>query len=118
VSAAIAEANVVVAPSIVASGGRMEGIPNTMIEALAHQRPAISTRLSGLPELIIHGETGLLVTPGDAEELRNALVWARKHPSETFEMACRGRRHVEAHFDLHANARAQLQQFAAHALAS
>ena len=44
VSAAIAEANIVVAPSIVASGGRMEGIPNTMIEALAHQRPAISTR--------------------------------------------------------------------------
>jgi colanic acid/amylovoran biosynthesis glycosyltransferase len=118
VSAAIAEANIVVAPSVVASGGRMEGIPNTMIEALAHQRPAISTRLSGLPELIIDGETGLLVTPGNAEELRNALIWARNHPRETFEMACRGRRHVETHFDLNANARAQLQQFAAHALAS
>lgn len=116
VSAAIAEANVVVAPSVVGPGGRMEGIPNTMIEALAHQRPAISTRLSGLPELIIDGETGLLVTPGNADQLRDALIWARNHPQEAFEMACRGRQHVETHFDLNANARAQLQQFEAHAL--
>jgi colanic acid/amylovoran biosynthesis glycosyltransferase len=118
VSAAIAEANVVVAPSVVGPGGRMEGIPNTMIEALAHQRPAISTRLSGLPELITDHETGLLVTPGDPEELRAALIWARNHPKEAFEMACRGRRHVEAHFDLNANSQAQMRLFESHALAS
>jgi glycosyltransferase involved in cell wall biosynthesis len=118
VSAAIAAANVVVAPSVVGPGGRMEGIPNTMIEALAHQRPAISTRLSGLPELITDHETGLLVTPGDAEELRAALVWARNNPKEAFEMACRGRRHVEARFDLNANSRAQLRLFESHALPS
>jgi glycosyltransferase involved in cell wall biosynthesis len=118
VSGAIADAHVVVAPSVVGPGGRMEGIPNTMIEALAHQRPAISTRLSGLPELITDHETGLLVTPGDAEELRTALVWTRNHPKEAFEMACRGRQHVEAHFDLNANSRAQLRLFETHALAS
>jgi len=107
-----AEANVVVAPSIIGPGGRTEGIPNVMIEALASRRPVISTNVSGIPELIRHRETGLLVAPGAVAELATALARVRDHPEEARTMAEAGRRHVEAEFALAVNARRQLDLFA------
>ncbi|MEZ5911949.1 MAG: glycosyltransferase [Paracoccaceae bacterium] len=103
-----------VALSIVGPGGRTEGIPNVMIEALALQRPAISTRVSGIPELIRDGETGWLVAPGSVTELRQALKRVQAEPERAYAMACAGRRLVEAEFDLASNAHAQLAIFRAH----
>jgi glycosyltransferase involved in cell wall biosynthesis len=111
------DANVVVAPSVVGPRGRTEGIPNVMIEALAYQRPAISTRVSGIPELIRHGRTGLLTEPGSVGELARALAWVRAQPEEAYAMAVAGRAEVERSFDLAVNARRQLDLFAAHSRA-
>lgn len=104
-------ASVCVAPSVIGPNGRQEGIPNVMIEALAYQRPAITTAISGIPELICDGDTGLLVPPGDAPALAAALLRVHADPAAALAMARRGRAHVEREFDLAVNARRQLALF-------
>lgn len=107
------EASVCVAPSIIGPGGRTEGIPNVMIEALAYQRPAISTRVSGIPELIRDQETGWLTDPGNVAQLTAALCDVHDHPGKAAQLAAAGRALVEREFDLKVNARAQLEMFRA-----
>ena len=106
-------ASVCVAPSVIGPSGRQEGIPNVMIEALAYQRPAITTAISGIPELIRDGETGLLVPQRDSAALGEALLRVHADPEAALDMARRGRRHVEQEFDLTANASRQLAMMAA-----
>jgi glycosyltransferase involved in cell wall biosynthesis len=111
VAEAYRTASVCVAPSVIGPAGRQEGIPNVMIEALAYQRPAITTRISGIPELIRDGDTGLLVPPADAPALAAALQRVHADPHAALSMAKRGRAHVAAEFDLEKNARRQLTLF-------
>lgn len=111
VAEAYRTASVCVAPSVIGPDGRQEGIPNVMIEALAYQRPAITTRISGIPELIRDGDTGLLVPPADAPALAAALQRVHADPHAALSMAKRGRAHVAAEFDLEKNARRQLTLF-------
>ena len=54
-----------------------EGVPVVLMEAMAQEIPVISTRITGIPELIEHEKTGLLVTPGNAGELAEATT---EHP--------------------------------------
>jgi glycosyltransferase involved in cell wall biosynthesis len=61
------DAAVVVLPSY------REGLPLAVIEAMAHGRPVVATRVGGIPELVIDGITGFLVEPGDRDGLRSAL---------------------------------------------
>jgi glycosyltransferase involved in cell wall biosynthesis len=51
-----------------------EGIPVVLMEAMASAIPCVSTRITGIPELIRDGEDGLLVTPSDTDELAAALA--------------------------------------------
>ena len=111
VAAAYGQASVCVAPSVIGPNGRQEGIPNVMIEALAYQRPAITTAISGIPELIEDGVTGLLVRQADAAALGEALLRVHRDPQAALAMAKRGRAHVEREFDLAVNARRQLELF-------
>ena len=50
-----------------------EGLPMTHIEAMYHALPIVGTRISGVPEIVADGETGLLVAPGDAGALADAI---------------------------------------------
>ena len=111
------EAHVVVVPSIVGPGGRTEGIPNVIMEALAYQRPVIAGNVSGIPELVKHGETGLLVPPGDHRELASALRWVKEHPEEAHRLAVRGRKLITSDFNLSLNAQSQLDLFGRHGAA-
>lgn len=54
--------------------GDMDGIPVVLMEAMSQGVAVVSTRLSGIPELVIHGETGLLARPNDAEDFANQLA--------------------------------------------
>jgi glycosyltransferase involved in cell wall biosynthesis len=51
-----------------------EGLPMTILEAMAASKPVIATRVGAIPSVIKEGETGLLVDPGDADGLRDALA--------------------------------------------
>lgn len=113
-----ASASVVAVPSVIGPGGRTEGIPNVAIEALAHRRPAISTNVSGIPELIQDGVTGRLIEPGDADALASAIAEIHADPEAAWRMACEGRRHVEHEFSLAVNAGRQFDLFRSHSAQS
>jgi glycosyltransferase involved in cell wall biosynthesis len=68
VATALDHAVVLVLPSL------SEGLPRVVIEALARGRPVVSTRVGGIPDLVADGVNGLLVAPGDAAALEDALV--------------------------------------------
>ncbi|MGI8596947.1 MAG: glycosyltransferase [Thermoleophilaceae bacterium] len=102
VRALLDRADIFVLPSIVARDGQMEGLPVALMEALAAGVPVVTTRLSGIPELVRDGETGLLAEPGDPSSLANALVQALSEPARAARRAEAGRRLVEAEFDVRA----------------
>ena len=102
-------ADMFVLPSVVASDGQMEGLPVALIEALACGVPAVSTRLSGIPELIEDGVTGLLAEPGDAASLRGRIAELLEGSAQLD--AARGRRLVEAEFDSRESARRMKELF-------
>lgn len=70
VSAYMQKAKLLVLPSL-----KGEGSPNVVLEAMAHGVPTIATRIAGVPDLIDHGQTGLLVEPGDVASLAECIKW-------------------------------------------
>ncbi|MFW9789104.1 MAG: glycosyltransferase family 4 protein [Candidatus Thorarchaeota archaeon] len=65
-------ADILVFPSST-HGEEIEGLPNTVLEGLATGIPIVATRICGIPEVVKHERTGLLVTPGSIEELTLSL---------------------------------------------
>jgi glycosyltransferase involved in cell wall biosynthesis len=49
--------------------------------------PVTATRAGGIPELVVHGETGLLADPGDSAQLARNIVWLLDHPDEARKMS-------------------------------
>jgi glycosyltransferase involved in cell wall biosynthesis len=76
-----------------------EGLPTIIVEALAHRRPVIASRLTGIPEIVHDQQTGLLVDPEDVEGIVVALRDVRDNPEAAYERARRGRELVEREFD-------------------
>jgi len=85
-----------------------------LMEAMACGLPAISTRLVGIPDLIIHEKTGLLVEPREVEPLADALERLAKDEALCQRLAEEGRRHLLEHFDLATCLEPLLDQFRAH----
>lgn len=95
--------DVFVLPSIVTSDGKMEGIPVALMEALASGRPVVTSELSGIPELVEHERTGLLVPPGDASALATGLDRLLGDDVLRARLAGAGPGTVAAGFDLRTN---------------
>ena len=70
---------------------------------MALKVPVVATPVTGIPELVRHGETGLLVDERRADQLADALEWVLGHPDEARELAAAGRRLVESSFDIRSN---------------
>ena len=104
VAALMREADLMVLPSVTTPSGKMEGIPVSLMEALAVGLPAVATSLSGVSELIEDGRTGLLVPEGDAEQLADAIERLIHDPELAARLASAGREKVMAEFDLRRNA--------------
>ncbi|HEY5260816.1 MAG TPA: glycosyltransferase, partial [Solirubrobacteraceae bacterium] len=102
-------ADVFVLASVVASNGQMDGIPVALMEALAAGLPVIASRLSGIPELVRDGETGLLACPGDAADLANAFRRLLADPDGAIARAQAGRRLIEDEFDIERSADRMLE---------
>ncbi|MFF3615435.1 glycosyltransferase family 4 protein [Streptomyces sp. NPDC002580] len=75
-----------------------EGLGRALTEALASARPAVATAVNGVPDLVEHGATGLLVVPADPEGAARAVGWLLDHPREAAEMGRQGARRVRATF--------------------
>lgn len=76
-----------------------EGMPNTILEAMAMELPIVSTRVGGVPELIEEGKSGLLAPIGDADALAKAVLALLAHNDlrQQFSRAARSR--IEERFD-------------------
>lgn len=96
-------AAVVALPCIVAEDGNVDALPTALLEGMASGVPLVSTKLSGIPEIIVDGENGLLVEPGDAAALADALGAILSDPVRAASMGEAGRRRAEALFDLRRN---------------
>lgn len=83
-----------VLPSLAEHFGRV------IVEAMAMGKPVVATDAGGVPEIVAHGETGLLVPPGDAEQLAGAVLHLLHHQAELTRCGAAGRQRAERHFSL------------------
>jgi len=77
-----------------------EGLPLTVIEAMAAGRPVIASAVDGVPEVLVDGESGLLIPPGDSGALARAICRLVGDPALRQAMARAGRRRVVLEFGL------------------
>jgi glycosyltransferase involved in cell wall biosynthesis len=100
VLAELRKADIFILPSKQTPDGDRDGLPNVLMEAQSQRVAIISTNMSGIPELIINGETGILVTPGDAGALSTALATLLENPAMRLKLAQAGFERVRASFSM------------------
>jgi glycosyltransferase involved in cell wall biosynthesis len=98
------EAAIFALPCVIASNNDRDGMPNVLIEAMAMKIPTVSTSLIGIPELIQHNITGLLVPPRNSEALAQAIASLLKDEKLRKRLGENGRRKVEREFDVRKSA--------------
>jgi colanic acid/amylovoran biosynthesis glycosyltransferase len=99
----IQEATVLAAPSIVGHDGDRDGLPTTLLEAMALGTPCVSTDVTGIPEVLHDRDTGLMVPQNDSVALANALEQLLQDPELATSLAEKARALIESKFDIHKN---------------
>lgn len=97
------ESTVLCLPCLRANDGNQDALPTVLLEAMAIGLPVVSTRLSGIPEIVDSERDGILVAPGDPEQLANALARVLADAGTRERFAHAGRNKVEERFDLRRN---------------
>jgi glycosyltransferase involved in cell wall biosynthesis len=91
---------IIPAMDILVSASENEGFSNTILEAMAAAVPVVATRVGGTPEVVVDDDTGILMEPGSADQLRAALERLLSDPSRAREMGKAARQRVEENFKL------------------
>ncbi len=95
--------DIFVLPCITTRNGDHDGLPNVLIEASALEVPVISTNIGGIPELIEHEKTGILVPEKDADSLASALESLIKNKDQREQLARNARTRVVERFNIRNN---------------
>jgi len=98
------EFDIVVLPSVDLGGGIHEGVPVSLIEAMSHGIPVVSTSTGSIPELISY-DAGFLVPPADAESLADSLELLIKDPELRSRVGMAGKKRVLNDFNVESNMR-------------
>lgn len=106
-------ANLFVLPTVEASSGDRDGIPNVILEAMAMELPVVSTWNSAIPEVVQDKQNGLLVPPKDVTDLANALQTLIQDEQMANRMGKAGRITVKERFDPIRNAQQLVDAFMA-----
>ena len=101
----IARGEIFALPCVAMPDGLMDGVPVSLMEAMAIGLPAVSTTVSGIPELVHDGQTGLAVPPRDARALADALARLLTDRALADRLAAAGQELVRQEFDIHRNVR-------------
>ncbi|MDR5672224.1 glycosyltransferase [Halalkaliarchaeum sp. AArc-GB] len=88
-------------PCVIAESGDRDGIPVSLMEAMAMRTPPVSTTISGIPELVDHGTNGLLTEPREPEATARAVLELLGNDSEWSDYADRSRNKVVDVFNVH-----------------
>lgn len=91
-------------PCIVADDGDRDGLPTVLVEAMALGTPCVSTDVTGVPEVVRHGETGLCIAQRDPAALADALAVVLDDPALRDRLARNARALIERDFDVERNA--------------
>lgn len=100
VLAAYRQTDIFVLPCRIAADGDRDGLPNVLVEAQSQRLACISTPISGIPELIIDGETGCLVPPDNAAALSAAIIELGSNVENRNQLANAGEARVRSAFDM------------------
>lgn len=103
VAAELRQADLLVAPSVPGPSGRAEGIPTVLMEAMSHELPVVASRLTGIPELVQDGETGLLFDPGRDDQLAEAVMRLQADPCLARSLGTKGLDLVRREFEIGRN---------------
>src|SRR5206468_4687967 len=76
-----------------------EGLGRAMTEAMLLGKPVVVPRINGIPEIVHHGETGLLYDPGNVKQLSSRLCWLLEHPAEGLRLGRNARELTRNLFD-------------------
>lgn len=98
--------DIFVHPSRTTEAGDREGIPNSLLEAMAHGLPVVSTRHSGVPEAVTHEKTGLLIDQSDPEQLAAAMRTLSESRSLRDRLGNAARQEIISRFSITACVRA------------
>jgi glycosyltransferase involved in cell wall biosynthesis len=96
-------------PSITDRQGASDVFPTVIMEAMSAARPVVSTQLAGIPELVVHEETGFLVQSGDMIALVEALEHLLRNPELRLRYGRAGRMRIEQHFRIEQTIRPLLE---------
>jgi glycosyltransferase involved in cell wall biosynthesis len=99
------------AADVFALASSSEGMPVSVLEAMAAGLPVVASRVGGVPEQVVDGETGVLVDPGDAEDLADALSRLLGDVELRRRLGAAGRARAEQAFDLEPFRRAHLELY-------
>lgn len=103
VIAAVRSAAVVAAPCVVGTDGNRDGLPTVLLEAMALGTPCVSTPVTGIPEVLRDGETGIMVPTGQPPQLADAMQRLLSDSNLRVRLATTARRLIESDFDIHRN---------------
>ena len=78
---------------------RSEGIPLTLMEAMAHEKLVLAPAITGIPELILDGETGFLYRPGSLDDFISKIELVSSAPSGSSNVCRNAREHVVRNFN-------------------
>lgn len=92
--------DILIVPSVQAKDGDREGMPQTTVEGMATGIPVIASDHAGLPELVIHNETGLQVPEKDPAAIGNAIKKLVRRPELVKSLSLKGRLKVEEEHDI------------------
>lgn len=104
--------HVFISPSVTAQDGDTEGgAPVTLIDMAASGMPIVSTLHCDIPNVVLHGKTGLLAPERDPTGLAEHLRWLVDHPDAWLGILDAGRHHIAAHFDARKQAESLAQRY-------
>ena len=107
----VQNASMIAAPCILGADGNRDGLPTVLLEAMALGTPCVSTDVTGIPEVIRDGETGLIVPQRDPAALAAALERLLTDSALCVRLATHARRLIEKQFDVHKNAACIRERF-------
>lgn len=107
----VQQAAVFAAPYVIGKDGNRDGLPTVLLETMALGTPCVSTDVTGIPEVVRHGETGLIVPQNHPEKLAISLQELLTNSALRVKLSTQARQLIESEFDIHRNTKVLRELF-------